>query len=43
VELDDSGVGQFCGPETPIAVYVDGEEYEVPREIERPVGGRSRS
>ena len=27
VRLDASCVGEYCAPETPIAVYVDGEEY----------------
>ncbi len=34
VRLDDSCVGGFCRPDTPIAIYVDGEAYDGdPREI----------
>jgi hypothetical protein len=28
VRLDEDCVGEFCAPETPIAVYVDGERYD---------------
>jgi hypothetical protein len=35
VRLDSSCVGDFCDPETSIAIYVDGDVYEGdPREIE---------
>jgi hypothetical protein len=35
VKLDSSCVGEFCDPETSIAIYVDGEVHEGdPREIE---------
>jgi hypothetical protein len=35
VRLDSSCVGEFCDPETSIAIYVDGEAYDGdPREIE---------
>jgi hypothetical protein len=35
VRLDGSCVGAYCEPETPIVVYVDGEQYdEDPAEIE---------
>jgi hypothetical protein len=35
VKLDSSCVGEFCDPDTTIAIYVDGEVYEGdPREIE---------
>ena len=44
VRLDSSCVGEFCDPETSIAIYVDGEAYDGdPREIELSDGGRSRS
>lgn len=28
VRLDESCVGEFCAPDVPIEVYVDGERYE---------------
>ena len=35
VRLDSSCVGEFCDPETSIAIYVDGEAFDGdPREIE---------
>jgi hypothetical protein len=35
IRLDSSCVGEFCDPETSVAIYVDGEAYDGdPREIE---------